>query len=43
MVHLDNNIFLDFIFIFFLINDEEACDCSHMTYHMMRDHRPKAY
>ena len=36
------SIFLDFIFLFFVISfsfsfidDEEACDCGHMTYHMM--------
>jgi len=53
MVYLDTNIFLflspiflDLIFLFFwfyfsFIDDEEACDCSHMTYHMMWGHRPR--
>ena len=47
IVYLDTNIFLfllsiflDFIFglllfFFFYFDDEEACDYSHMTYHMM--------
>ena len=47
MMHMRTNIlfllsiFLDFIFIlyFIFIDDEEACDCSHMTYHMMWGHK----
>ena len=42
MVHLNTNIFLfllsiflDLIFLFLFINDKEAHDCGHMTYHMM--------
>ena len=31
-----------FIIIYFsFIDDEEACDCGHMTYHMMWGHRPR--
>jgi len=29
------SIFLDFLFLFLFIDDEEACDCSHMTCHIM--------
>jgi len=25
----------DFLFLFLFMDNEEACDCSHMTYHMM--------
>ena len=28
-------------FLFLFIDDEEAHDCSHMTYHMMWGHRPR--
>jgi len=40
MIHVRTNIFLlsiflDFIFLFLFIDDEEACDCGHMTCHMM--------
>ena len=35
MVCLDTNIFLFFSFDFLFIDNEEACDHSHMTYHMM--------
>ena len=34
-------IFLFFWFSFFFIDDEEACDCGHMTYHMMWGHKPR--
>ena len=33
MMHLDTNIFLFLLSIF--IDNEEAHDCGHMTYHMM--------
>ena len=42
------SIFLDLIFLFFwfwfwfsFIDDEEACDCGHMTYHIIWGHRPR--
>ena len=39
IVHLDTNIFLffsfNFDFDFLFIDDEEVCDCGHMTYHMI--------
>ena len=46
-MHLDANIFLlsifldliffsfYFLFIFLVIDNKEACDCGHMTYHMI--------
>jgi len=33
--------FFSFDFLFLFIDDEEACDYSHMTYHMMWGHRPR--
>ena len=41
------SIFLDLIFLFFWFsflftcNNEKACDCSHMTYHMMWSYKPR--
>jgi len=40
------SIFLDFIFLFFwfsfsFIDDEEAHDFNHMTYHIIWGHRPR--
>ena len=33
---------LYFIFIlFYFLDDEEACDCSHMTCHMTLCHKPR--
>jgi len=50
MVCLDTNIFLfllsiflDLIFFSFDFDDEEACDCGHMTCHMMWGHRPRLW
>ena len=43
IVHLDTNIFLffsfNFDFDFLFIDDEEVCDCGHMTYHMIWCHK----
>ena len=33
--------FLLILFYFIFIDDEEAHDCGHMTYHMMWGHRPR--
>jgi len=35
--------FLIFFLFLLLFDDEEACDCSHMTCHMMWGHRPRLW
>ena len=34
-------LFFWYFFVFLFFDDEEACDCGHMTCHMMWGHRPR--